>query len=191
MAGAIASCIQERGNWSKMQPSHRFDHPSFNPSQFKADLEQAGPKLAALVAKIAELDAADLAGDGKLYKHFIYSDIKSAYGAKLIASALAAAGFKHAYALASGKRGKTFKLGKEGQANTFATLTSVSFFDRPIGVQFRRELLGRFNARPDNLHGENVRLIILDSGFREGVDLFDIKYAQPTAPRAFLILSIP
>ena len=42
--------------------------------------------------------------------------------------------------------------------------------------------MGRFNARPENNHGEEIRIIILDSGFREGVDLFDIKYVHIFEP---------
>ena len=178
----VANCIKQRANWSTLAAVHRFDNPTFDPARFREDMHVASPKLGALVAKIQELDAADLKKHGKLFKHFIYSDIKSAFGAKLIASALASAGFVHGYGLAAGG----FKLAPlpPTTTNTFATLTSVSFFDRPIGVKFRRELLKRFNARPDNVHGENLRIMILDSGFREGVDLFDVKYAHLFEPIA-------
>jgi len=178
----VARCIKEHGNWSSLIAAHKFDNKAFDPVKFKADMPVAGPKLAALIAKIQEIDAADYKKYGHYFKHFIYSDIKSGYGAKLIASALAASGFKHGYGLS----GSSFKLGAlpPGTPHTFATLTSVSFFERPIGIRFRRELLGRYNARPDNVHGENLRIIILDSGFREGVDLFDVKYAHLFEPIA-------
>ena len=174
----IANCVKEVGNWSKLATYQRFDSATFDPVKFKKDIKVHSPKLNALLENIAKLDAADMATHGQLFKHFIYSDIRSPYGAKLIASALASAGFYHAYggsfkmkAVTAGTRGKLF-----------ATMTSVSFFGKPIGIQFRRSLLREYNARPGNIHGENIRIVILDSGFREGVDLFDVKYAHLFEP---------
>ena len=179
----VANCIKERANWGVLKQEHRFDHKSFNPAKTKKDLLNASPKLTALLNKIKELDEQDMKKHGKLFKHFIYSDVKSAYGAKLIASGLTAAGFKHAYELKQTPRGMSFALNKfTGKSNTFATLTSVAFFEKPIGINFRKELLGAFNQRPDNIQGKNIRIIILDSGFREGIDLFDIKYVHLFEP---------
>lgn len=177
----IANCVKEVGNWSKLATYQRFDSATFDPVQFKKDIKVHSPKLNALLENISKLDAADLAAHGQLFKHFIYSDIKSPYGAKLIASALAAAGFGHAYELSGGSfRMKAATAATQGRR--FATMTSVSFFGKPIGIQFRRSLLREYNARPDNVHGDNIRIIILDSGFREGVDLFDVKYAHLFEP---------
>ena len=39
-----------------------------------------------------------------------------------------------------------------------------------------------YNKRPDNIQGENMRFIILDSGFKEGIDLFDVKYVHIFEP---------
>ena len=179
----VAQCIKEKANWGVLKPEHRFDHRSFSVSQTKEDLPNASPKLDALIQKIRELDEKDLKTHGKLFKHFIYSDVKSAYGAKLIASGLSAAGFQHAYELKKTARGMSFGLNKlKGDSNTFATLTSVTFFEKPIGINFRKELLGAFNQRPENIQGKNIRIIILDSGFREGIDLFDIKYVHLFEP---------
>lgn len=175
-----AECIKERGNWGKLDKSHKFDHEDFNLNATKIVLPIASPKLKALIDNISELDRRDLETHGQHFKHFIYSDVKSAYGAKLIAGGFAAAGFKHAYDLKQTNRGMSFVLTKHNnqRGNIFATLTSVSFFGKPIGVNFRKDLLKHFNARPDNVHGENIRIIILDSGFREGIDLFDVKYVH-------------
>jgi len=38
----------------------------------------------------------------------------------------------------------------------------------------------------DNIHGDQIRIIVLDSGFREGIDLFDIKYVHLFEPIATL-----
>lgn len=181
----IASCIKKTGNWSKIDKVHRFDHPDFSPARVANDITVSAPKLKKLVEKIRSLDDEDMKKHGKLFKHFIYSDVKSAYGAKLIASALASHGFEHAYHLGKSSKGNTFQMKKNLEkygGNVFATLTSVLFFEKPIGVRFIRELLSAFNKRPDNIHGEQIRIIILDSGFREGVDLFDVKYVHLFEP---------
>lgn len=182
----IAKCIKEKDNWSKIDPEHRFDGKTFRAEQVLKDMAAASPKLAKLISTIEELDARDMQRDGRVYKHFIYSDIKSPYGAKLIASGLVAKGFKHAYGLKDsvngrGRGGQTLGFNAFGP-NTFATLTSTEIFSHAVGVQFRKNLLQEFNKRPENIYGENIRIIILDSGFREGVDLFDIKYVHLFEP---------
>ena len=36
--------------------------------------------------------------------------------------------------------------------------------------------------RPDNVYGENIRIILMDGGYKEGIDLFDIKYVHIFEP---------
>lgn len=60
----------------------------------------------------------------------------------------------------------------------FYLLSSVNVYDQPIAVKTKKEMLKNFNDRNDNVHGEQVRFIIMDSGFKEGIDLFDIKYVH-------------
>ena len=178
----LALCVREKGNWAKLEKEHRFDNAAFSAKQMLKDLQTASPKLAKLLETIKELDASDKEKYGKQFKHFIYSDIKSPYGAKLIAAGLLASGFKHAYNL----KGTGFAMESKGffsgSGTRFATLTSTPLYGKPIGVRFRKELLKAFNARPDNVHGENIRIIVLDSGFREGIDLFDVKYVHLFEP---------
>lgn len=176
-----AQCIKEKANWGDLKSEHRFDHPKFNKATVQEKLLAASPKLHALIQNIKSLDEEDLKTHKKTFKHFIYSDVKSAYGAKLIASGLAASGFHHAYELKKTNRGMSFVL-NDPKPDSFATLTSVAFFEKPIGINFRKDLLRRFNERPGNVHGEKVRIIILDSGFREGIDLFDVKYVHLFEP---------
>jgi hypothetical protein len=181
----IATCIKEHGNWgSKLEQEIRIDHERFDAEKVKDILPKASPKLHTLIERIKELDREDLKTHGRMFKHFIYSDIKSGYGAKLIASALQANGFQHAYRLKQGKRGLSFTLdlNPKYKYKTFSILTSVAFYGKPIGVNFRRELLRKFNERPENVYGENIRIMVLDSGFREGVDLFDVKYVHLFEP---------
>jgi hypothetical protein len=39
-----------------------------------------------------------------------------------------------------------------------------------------------YNRRPENIHGDLVRFIVLDQGFKEGIDLFDVKYVHLMEP---------
>jgi hypothetical protein len=64
----------------------------------------------------------------------------------------------------------------------FYLLSSAAVYDQLISVQTKKEILRRFNERPDNVHGEHARIIIMDSGFKEGIDLFDIKYIHIFEP---------
>jgi hypothetical protein len=38
------------------------------------------------------------------------------------------------------------------------------------------------NERPANINGANMRIIILDSGYKEGLDVFDVKYMHILEP---------
>lgn len=173
-------CVRERGNWGNLQAIHKFDGKSFDKERFLKDIPKASPKLVKLLEKIKEVDTKDMAKHKHKFKHFIYSDMKSAYGTKLIAAGLLASGYEHAYTHSGG-----FTLlppPTTNKGNRFATLTSTSMFEKPIGINFRRQLFKSFNARPDNVYGDNIRIVLLDSGFREGVDLFDVKYVHLFEP---------
>ena len=64
----------------------------------------------------------------------------------------------------------------------FYLLSSTGMYDMPITVATKKSILKKFNQRPENIHGELVRFIIMDSGFKEGIDLFDIKYIHIFEP---------
>ncbi len=172
-------------NWTTVKPEHRLDSESFDPEIINDLLPKTSPKLQELVRHIQELDAADMRTHGHLFKHFIYTDIKTSHGAIIISSILVANGFKHAYDLGSTARGKSFKLkklGSKAKSRVVATLSSNPIYQKPLGIRFRKEILESFNQRPDNIHGDNIRIIIMDSGFREGIDLFDVKYVHIVEP---------
>jgi hypothetical protein len=87
-----AQCLRKTVNTLKLPFSAMPDSPKFDPADITPEFSF---KFQKLIQKIHELDAADLAEHGKLFKHFIYTDIReSAYGAKAIASFLITAGFE-------------------------------------------------------------------------------------------------
>jgi hypothetical protein len=159
-------------------------------------LKLVSPKTLTLLNKIKELDAKDMAQYGKKFKHFIFSDSKSSMaGVKLLASALIADGMNLGYK-AEPKMGKK-NWGKiellsnneleKTKYNNLYMLCSTSVYDEPISVVTKKSILARFNERPDNVYGENIRIILMDGGYKEGIDLFDIKYVhifEPTLTQA-------
>jgi len=216
-----SSCVRKKSNWSKASNKYKFDTPQFSPEILLNDIPNNSPKLNILLKKIEQLDKLDMKKHGKLFKHFIFSDLKSStYGAKLLASALIAKGMKLGYtaklkrnaknAIDNGEDDdaddaddnssvgdenndkKTKKYGKiellsdetllETKFKNFYLLSSVSVYDQGISVVNKKNILKKFNERPDNVNGELARIIIMDSGFKEGIDLFDVKYVHIFEP---------
>lgn len=70
----------------------------------------------------------------------------------------------------------------ETRGRNFYLLSSVSVFGKPISVKMKKDILANFNSRPDNIQGDLCRFIIMDSGFKEGIDLFDVKYVHIFEP---------
>jgi hypothetical protein len=189
-----AECVKKRSNWSKVKKEHNLvDYPG-DANVLLADIETHSPKLNVLLRKINSLDESDMKEHGTKFKHMIFTDLKSnSYGVKIIASALIASGMTLGYTAESTGRDKK-KFGKiqmltdaqlqKTKGSNFYLMSSVTVFDQPISVAIKKDILARFNARPENVHGENVRFIVMDSGFKEGIDLFDIKYVHIFEPQS-------
>ena len=203
-------CVRKRSNWSTMRNEFKMDHPDFRPDFFLKDMPAFSPKLAALLKKIGELDARDEKKHGRKFKHFIFSDIKSGgQGAKMLAAGLMSSGWTLGYTSVLKNKDK-FATNEpevepevEGGAkqikpqwgplefipkdaapkgSTFLLLSSVSVYDKPISVRMKKDILSTFNSRPENIYGDLARIIVMDSGFKEGIDLFDIKYVHIFEP---------
>ncbi len=232
-----------------------FDKVQFSAESLRNDVGNLAPKLKALLENIRRLDEVDLRREGNVYKHFIFTDIKTLYGAKSIASVLIAHGMN---LVITSRKGvitddnevseKTVKnpkikvsyiggnnndnqekiqdggggnaadseigieygiIGHGGTSSTdhqlggaigdlslktvpisdpidrrnFAVLTSSPLYKSEISVSLRKEIISTFNKRPDNIHGELIRFIIADSGYKEGIDLFDVKYVHIMEPQ--------
>jgi hypothetical protein len=69
------------------------------------------------------------------------------------------------------------------RGTNFFLLSSISIYGEPLLVSVKKEVLKRFNSRPDNVYGDLARIIVMDSGFKEGIDLFDIKYVHIFEPQ--------
>lgn len=169
-----ASCIKNVATFSHVLPQFKFDKPDFNARALRDAIPVAAPKIQALVDKIHALDKTDKRQHNKFFKHIIYVDYKGVY-AKIVTGCLIANGFNLVF-------NKSLALSKSSGSHNMACMCSTSMYDKTVPVRFRREIISMFNERPNNVHGEHIRFLVLDSGFREGIDCFDVKYVHIIQP---------
>lgn len=184
-------CVRRKSNWSKAGKEYKFDGDVFDPETLLRDIPLRSPKLHALLENIDKLDAQDMEKHGTHFKHFIFSDLKSgSFGAKLLASAFLAKNKSLGYQHPTKEDSTVRKLVMLSDAqlmknagNNFYLLSSVGVYEKPISVANKKAILKTFNQRPENMKGDLIRFIIMDSGFKEGIDLFDIKYIHIFEPQ--------
>lgn len=180
-----ADCIRKISNFTGVKSFNMIDKKDFDADITKLYIENgASPKLQKLFEKIDELDESDMKNHGKLFKHIVFTDVNvSQYGAKLIAGAFVTKGMNMIFH----PQGSGFALYDDNElletrSNNFAVLLSKSFYNRPMNSKIRKSILDKFNSRPDNIEGDLVRFIILDQGFKEGIDIYDVKYVHLFEP---------
>ena len=171
-------CSREIINYSGIQRNERFDKKTFDPAKIIDELYIKSPKIVSLLQNIEELDARDYSKDRKLYKHFIYSSVQKGYGSKIIASAMIAAGYK----LILKPEGSNIVIDEDmlklRDEAKLALLSSTAIWNNPTSPKLTKQILSVYNDREKNIYGDAVRFIIADSGYKEGVDLFDVKYVH-------------
>ena len=184
------ACIKKRSSWSKLKKEHnliddgKFHNDNKNPNTLLRDMQYISPKANSLFENIKRLDEKDKKDTGKLFKHFIFTDY-----VKPMASAMIANGYTLGYTATRTGEGnkknfdKIRMVPKTDDSDIFYVMTSSGIFEQSLNVKFKKELFAKFNERPANIHGENARFILMDSGFKEGVDLFDIKYIHIFEPQ--------
>lgn len=171
-------CIKRVLNFSSLGNADRFDNAKFDGSNFLSTLDTKSPKLIALLENIKKIDKVDYIKHNKLFKHFIYSNVDRGYGAKIIATALIASGYTPIFKQFKNEIIVDNALVKEKNESKFALLSTVPLWKSKVTLKTIKSVLTLFNERPNNIYGENCRFIILDNGFKEGVDLFDVKYCH-------------
>ena len=183
-----AKCVRNVGNWSKVKLSHRFDNAKFKAADIRKELPELSPKVNELIKNIKQLDARDIRKEGKKFKHFIFSDVRGLSGIKIVGSALLANGFN--LAMKPGKRDVEISIPRGSTSpkgsDNFVLLTATAMWNKPVSNKTKQQITGKtgiFNKRPDNVHGQQIRIVVGDSGFKEGVDLFDIKYVHILEPQ--------
>lgn len=171
MKAKTAECIRKAINISSQKDFFKFDKSSFNANKIKEALPITSPKLMELINNINELDKNDFDKYGTYFKHIIYSDVKTSIaGIKLVASALTAFGMSNIY-----NSSLTIKIPESN--NNFALLSSLPVYDKPtFPIKLKKSILSIFNDRPSNIYGKNIRFLLIDSGYKEGIDVYDVKY---------------
>ena len=181
----IFNCMRKTANFGKININHKFDKSIFNTTELNKDIIDASPKIVQLLNNIKKLDQLDQQNHGKKFKHFIFSDVKEGgYGAKILASVFTANGFNNvikARKIPNQKKNKLY-IDYINSEKNFGLLCSNSIYDTTFNEKIKKELLELFNKRPSNINGQKLRFIILDSGFKEGIDLFDVKYVHIFEP---------
>jgi len=171
----IASCIRNTSTWAHVKSEYKFDSNKFNKTKFINDLPLMSPKIHALMEKIKTLDDIDMSRDGKYYKHIIYSDVDGNNGAKMVASSMIANNYNLIY-----NNGIIKNVNSD--YNTFGLLTKSTVNKKPLPVKLKKNMMKIMNNRENNINGKNMRFIILDAGFKEGIDVFDVKYMHILEP---------
>ena len=175
-----ALCIRKVSNFSYQAKQHKIDKPNFDLKDFEKKLKEVSPKVIKLLDTIKELDENDMKKYNKNFKHIIYTDIKeSSAGSKMIAASMMTKNYTNIY-------DKSLKINEntlsKNYNKNFALLSSVQIYDKPFPVKLKKHIIELFNNRPDNINGKLVRFIILDSGYKEGIDVFDVKYVHIFEP---------
>ena len=174
------NCIRNVSNYSVQKIYNKFDKINFNVERFKKEYPIASPKLDKLIKIMKALDETDLKNHGKLFKHIIYTDLKnSSSGSKMIAGGLIVNGYNNAY---NNKLSIDTKELEKNEYYNFALLCSVDIYNKPFSVKLRKNILKIYNDRPSNINGKYIRFLILDQGFKEGIDVFDVKYVHLFEP---------
>jgi len=155
-------------NTARLPRGAIIDKAGFSTDSLSAEMSG---KYSALVRRIRNLDGVDMRDYGQKFKHFIFTDLReSAFGGKAIAAFLIRGGFEFAL----GPRG----LVGGGDGDRFAILQSQPLWRKPLTVGLKKAVLDTYNKRPENVHGDLLRILVLDSKFKEGIDLFDVKYCH-------------
>jgi hypothetical protein len=101
-----STCVRKKSNFSVPGKLNLIDSKSGEIEYFKKNIEKISPKLTTLFKTIEKLDEDDMRTHGKLFKHFIFTDIRSSlYGAKIIGSGFIEKGYNLGY---TAEKKKTF-----------------------------------------------------------------------------------
>lgn len=201
-AAKRVECIRQRSNIASLRGkgyNFSFDSKQWNPEKLRKEMKIYAPKIHKMIQLIRALDKQDIKTKGKLFKHVIYTDVTSmGYGSKAVASALKAYGYERAWKF-KGYRNSTVleppRLSTEKGSRqakyrkSFAVLSKTAIAaveggsdNKQMASQGRTvATLNLFNERNNN-HGKRVRFMVLDSTFKEGIDLMDVKYVHILEP---------
>jgi hypothetical protein len=145
-----------------MKYTYRFDNQNFNVEELKQYI-QSNRKLLLLYNNLCVL----ITNEKGFYKHVIYASSTSC--AKIICGMLHILGLHSAY-------DKNHKSQMQENVVCFSYLTTNNVYGKPLSKTLIKSIKNTFNERPDNIFGKNIMIMVIDKYFKEGIDLFDVKY---------------
>jgi hypothetical protein len=180
-----AECIRKANNIAYVDKTNLSDTKGFDAEIFDKQIEITSPKLKFLLDNIQKLDQADVSSSGKMFKHMIFTDISSSlHGYKVLMSGLVARGFVPCFSTSplSGFTMHGDNILMKTSGNNIGLLISKPYGGITQSESFKQKILKNINSRPINVHGDLIRILVLDEGFKEGIDLFDLKYIHLFEP---------
>lgn len=168
-------CLQKKNLWNsdkELAKQYRFENKSFNKELLKKNIQKYSDKLDLLFRNIKRIDEKTIEKTGKLYKHIIYVHNNGYQGMKLLISCMIAKNYNF---LLKKKNNKLVVEQKDSHQN-FLTLTSGNIYDKTFNKKITKEINELYNERPNNINGEKCRFILIDYNYKEGIDLYDVKY---------------
>ena len=145
-----------------MKNIYRFDNKNFNIEELRTYINN-NKKLLSLYNNLRKI----IYVNNEEYKHVIYASSTSC--TKIICGLLNVLGFYSAY-------DKDHKSQMKSDGKCFAYLTANNVFGKPLSKTLVKQIKNTFNERPDNILGKNIKIIVIDKYYKEGIDLFDVKY---------------
>ena len=160
-------CLESIQNVVRLGPSETFDSPKFSLDAFKQSMSTKTSKIKELIKNIMHLDSQDMKTHKKKFKHFIFTNSKN--GINLVAAGLLTI---DGVQFASNKSLSLTEIAKT--KDSFGLLTTKKMFNKTVKAAYIKKTLEVFNSRPEGF----MRYIVLDSSFKEGIDLYDVKYVH-------------
>tara|TARA_B110001454_G_scaffold218388_1_gene246200 strand:+ start:914 stop:3151 length:2238 start_codon:yes stop_codon:yes gene_type:complete len=168
-------CLQKKNLWNsdkELAKQYRFENKNFNKELLEKNIKKFSDKLDLLFQNIERIDKKTLEKTGKLYKHIIYVHNNGYQGMKLLISCMIAKNYNFLLK----KQNNKLVLEQKNSSQNFLTLTSGNIYDKTFNKKITKEINELYNERPNNIHGEKCRFILIDYNYKEGIDLYDVKY---------------
>jgi len=160
-------CLKNAENAINLPTAMTYGNPEYDAEMYLKLMHYKAPKIVKLLEKIALIDADDMKNHKQHFKHFIYTNRNGKYGVSLIAGGLVAKGYAPAF---DSSLSRVLKV-----PNSFGIVTDKKMFEKAPKTKFIKRTLEVYNERPSQDH---MRFVVIDSGFREGIDLLDVKYVH-------------
>lgn len=148
------------------------------------NLQLYAPKVFELFDKIKKINSIDMKKYGHTFKHGIFYKGKGMYGMTFLISAFMARDFTNYFKTTvrqvRNQQGnmvnRTFLITnrQREQNNTFMALTTPQF-KKIFSKKNTKTIINKYN-KVENKHGKDVKYLIFDENFIEGIDIMDTKY---------------